>query len=141
MEITSGRAAGRRKKCRPAFTLIELIVVITIIGILGTFVVMRAARWPVEVRKTKVRNDLKTIIQAADLYKIANGSYPSSIDELRSPRETGSAAEPYLKEAIDPWMRPYLYEVLPDGKPRAWCLGRDGVEGGEGEDADAEETT
>ena len=128
------QAGGRR---RGGFTLLELIVVITIIGILGTLVVLRVSGLPYEAMKKKTISDLQTIIRAAEIYRITNGRYPETLEEMKAadPR----SGEPLLKETVDSWKREYLYEITADGTPRARCLGADGVEGGGKENQDFEE--
>jgi hypothetical protein len=46
----------------------------------------------------------------------------------------------YIENSVDPWGRPYIYKLV-DGKPRAACIGRDGVPGGTGPDEDQEVTS
>jgi general secretion pathway protein G len=122
-----GPAPGRR-----GFTLLELIVVITIIGILGTLVTIKVIPILIDTRTTTVKTNLETIVRAAKIVQVRTGSFPATLEELVSARPEEGLLDTV---PIDPWKRPYLYE-LRDGVPTAICLGRDGAEGGEGEDAD-----
>ena len=132
----------RENRRRPTgFTLLELIVVITIIGILGTLVVMKVGGFTGQARTTKIKSDLQTIYRASELYKVTSGSFPQSIDELKSPPQNtaggGPPTEPLLDPSTkDPWFNDYIYEMDSNGKPRVRCLGKDGTDGGEGENQD-----
>jgi general secretion pathway protein G len=84
-------------------------------------------------QERKVRFDLNRVIQAAEYYWLAFGRFPQSLDEMIPSRGVCHPIEP----PVDPWGQPYVYR-LENGKPVATCLGRDGEEGGEGEDADIE---
>lgn len=126
----------KKLKRSSGFTLLELIVVITIIGILGTIVTMRVAGWVGKTKAMKVKQDLQTVVRAAEMYYYDTGSYPESVEELRggtSPDGEKLSFE-FERGLLDPWGNEYNYEFR-DGKPHAWCLGKDGVEGG-GEDND-----
>jgi general secretion pathway protein G len=114
-------------------------VVITIIGILGTLVVLRVSGLPYEAMKKKTISDLKTIIQAAEIYRATSGRYPESLAEMKAPGLAGDHGEPLLRETVDSWGREYIYEINAEGSPLARCLGRDGLEGGEKENQDFEE--
>src|SRR5438477_10541254 len=60
------------------FTLIEILVVITIIGILAALIVPRIMDRPDQARATAARVDVNAIIAALKLYKLDNGAYPTS---------------------------------------------------------------
>jgi len=113
--------ASRRQR---ALTLLELIVVITIIGILMSMVAPRAVRWLTRGRFIAAEHDLQAIVKAATMHFTETAIYPDAIDAVDLDRTP-----------VDPWGRPYLYEVTDDG-PRAWTYGRDGEPGGDGEDGD-----
>ena len=134
------RAPEPRSKASRGFTLLELIVVITIIGILGTLVVVKVASLPERARMAKIQSDLKQIIHAAEIYQATCGSLPQTLEELKSGKcpDGSTDAGVSLGEAKDPWGNEYFYEVGPDGKAHTRCLGKDAAEGGEGENADYE---
>ena len=117
------------------FTLLELIVVITIIGVLSTLAVLQLRGLPGEARRTAVRADMQSILSAVKSTYVMIGSYPESIDDLVDREGRGLGGGGLEQRPIDPWGNDYIFELL-DGRPVVTCYGRDGVEGGDGEDAD-----
>jgi general secretion pathway protein G len=130
------------------FTLIEILVVITVIGLLAALVGPRILGRVSEAKSATAKAQLEMLGVALDNYRLDNGSYPTTEQGLAALQEkpTRDPAPlnwrgPYLKRAIpaDPWGRPYLYrspgEHDPGGNDLS-SLGKDGQPGGEGEDAD-----
>jgi len=73
---------------------------------------------------------LRTLLNAAKLYRMDTGRFPSTTDGL------GRLAPKYVaRVGNDGWGRPYQYES-DGGSVRIWTLGRDGLPGGVGPDAD-----
>ena len=67
---------------KKAFTLIELLVVVLIIGILSA-IALPQYKWAVEkAHATEALVNLKTLHDAVEVYYMANGSYPTSWDQL-----------------------------------------------------------
>lgn len=121
------------------FTLIELMIVIVILGLLMTLV---APRMFSQVSSTKTKTaamQMEMLSTALDAYFLDVGSYPEALEELRRSSKTRWNG-PYMPRDIplDPWDRPYIYKV-PGVDGNDYLLrsyGRDGSEGGEGEDLD-----
>lgn len=130
---------NRRAPAKKGFTLLELIVVITIIGLLGTLVVTKVAPLLTRGNATKVKYDLQKIFESASMFFSEENRYPDSIDELvNAQNDAGEDIMGSLeKTPKDPWGNEYGYE-LRDGKPLVVCLGRDGNTGGDGDDKDYE---
>ncbi len=140
-----------QKKQTGGFTLIELMVVIVILGILAGLVLPRFMGRTEEAKKTKARLQIENLEAALKLYKLDNGTYPTTeqgLDALVQKPSTGAIPrswreDGYLEKAKvpeDPWGRPYVY-ISPGIKNRDFdlkSLGADGEEGGEEENADIE---
>jgi general secretion pathway protein G len=136
---------GRRSR---GFTLIEIIVVITIMAIMAALIVPRVVGRTDDARVAAARQDIATLMNALKLYRLDNGRYPTSEQGLRALVEKPSA-DPipqnwktggYLDAPSvrkDPWNNDYQY-LNPGlhGEIDVLSFGRDGQPGGEGPDAD-----
>ena len=132
------RDRNRRALAKEGFTLLELIVVITIIGLLGTLVITKVAPILMRANKTKITSDMKTIYNTAKIIYATSGSWPDSIDEMVDRTDDdGNDLEGLEEMPKDPWGNEYEYEMR-DGKPVVICLGRDANTGGDGDDQDYE---
>ena len=146
-----GRKSPRAARCPPfakgrGFTLIEIMVVVFILGLLVTLVAPKIIGRSDEARRTKAAADVKAIEQALHLYKLDNGSYPTTDQGLKAlvtKPESGIIPvrwnpDGYLEKVpFDPWGRSYIY--LSNGeKYLLKSLGADGEEGGEGKYADVD---
>ena len=126
------------------FTLIELLVVIAVIAVLASLVGPMVFRNVGDAKLTAAKAQLELFGLALDQYRLDNDYYPSDaegLEALRAAPQGDPAARnwrgPYLKKAVppDPWGRPYVYHVAANTYA-LYSLGRDGKEGGEGEDRD-----
>ncbi len=128
------------------FTLIEIMVVIVILGVLAALVVPKIMSRPEEARVVAAKHDISAIGQALKLYKLDNGSYPTTEQGLKALIAKPSVAPVpnnwktggYLdKLPQDPWGRDYQY-LSPGvkGEIDVFSFGADGAVGGEGTDAD-----
>ena len=134
MKTSSNKRSESR---RGGFTLLELIVVITIIGILSSIVVVATRGAPAKARYTAAVADMDNILKVADLLYTTTGTYPETIQDMVNVKdENGQPAAASLEKfPKDPWGHEFVYSVE-GGQPQVKCLGRDGAEGGDGEDAD-----
>jgi len=126
------------------FTLLELLVVMVIIGLLAGFV---APRYFAQVGKSQVkvaRAQIDALDKALDQFRLDLGRYPTSEEGLQAlvarPNGEQSWSGPYLKKGVpaDPWGRAYLYQQpgTHGGDFDLQSYGKDGRQGGSGEDAD-----
>ena len=131
---------------RRAFSLIEIMVVIVILGILAGLIIPRIMGRPEQAKQLKARMQIESISTALKLYKLDNGGYPTTEQGLEALVEASTLdPEPrnfkeggYLEELpLDPWGRPYLY-LSPgeNGEVDLYSLGADGLSGGEDQNAD-----
>ncbi len=128
---------------RRGFSLAELMVVIVILGLLMTIVVPNVMKRFRTAQAATAKTDMVGIMSALDDYAINNGGrYPDGLEELVLEDENG---ERYLDQAevpVDPWGHEYQYEPEPGNRKfRLYTLGADGVQGGEGENADIDNET
>lgn len=126
------------------FTLIEIMVVVVIMGILAGLVGVAVFGNVDKAKVESVKSDLRVISQALDLYRLDNNRYPSTdqgLEALVVPTENAKnfPAEGYLKKKdvpVDPWDNPYNYISNSNRSYELYSFGADGVQGGEGYDAD-----
>lgn len=130
------------------FTLIEIIVVITIMAIMAALIVPRVVGRTDDARIAAARQDIATLMNALKLYRLDSGRYPTSEQGLRAlverptvdPIPSNWKAGGYLDSSTvrkDPWGNDYAY-LNPGlhGEIDVMSFGRDGQPGGEGPDAD-----
>ena len=90
---------------KKAFTLVELMLVVIIIGTLVAMVMPRLAGRTEQAKRAAAKADIEAnIASALDLYEIDTGSYPENLDVLMEKKD---GKGPYLKKrATDPWGHP-----------------------------------
>ena len=144
----SYRTERRRDRRRRGFTLVELLVVIAIIATLAAIVAPSIFRNVGDAKTSAAKSQIEILALALNSYRLDNDVFPvteQGLEALRTPPVTGEPPRnwkgPYLSRLVplDPWGRPYLYVSPGRANPTSfdlYSLGRDGSEGGEGEDAD-----
>ncbi len=126
------------------FTLVELLVVLVILGLLAGLVGPRVLGQLGGAKSKTAAVQIKDLEQAAELFKLDVGRFPTNDEGLEALIERPGSAQgwngPYLKKGgvpKDPWGNAYHYES--PGKRTdvdIYSLGADNALGGEGENAD-----
>jgi len=138
-----------KKRDERGITLIELLIVLTILGILMGVIVPRVMDRPAQARQTKAALQIEALAGALKLYQLDNGRFPTTEQGLEALVEAPEV-EPlapdwreggYLEKGrlpLDPWGQEFKY--LSPGVHNhdfdLWSTGADSEEGGEDDDAD-----
>lgn len=107
------RGAGQH-----AFTLVEMLLVVAIIGTLAALIVPKIAHRGEDAKIAAAQADIKSIGVALDMFEVDCGHYPYGKNGLQDllvqPRDAQNWKGPYLKDQTgmpkDPWGHPYVYE-------------------------------
>lgn len=139
----------RKHKLEEAgFTLLEMLVVLGIIATLAGIVAPAVFRNTGDAKQQAARTQIEMLGLALESYRLDNNHYPTTEQGLTALRElpiTGPEPAnwrgPYLRRVLpnDPWGRQYSYLAPGKVNPDSYDLfsyGRDGVPGGDNEDAD-----
>lgn len=120
-----------------AFTLVEVLLVIVIIGVLAGMLVVRLSGRSQEARVARAQADIRGQLSLAlDLFEQDVGRYPAADEGLAVLIQNPGSPDwkgPYLKGGLkpDPWGAPYYYAKDPDDPGRYTLLsaGPDGQAG------------
>lgn len=133
------RGRSRRRRGEGGFTLVEILVVITIIGLIMALVGPRVLNYLSESKAKAAKIQIESFSSALDLYFLDLGRYPNSNEGLAALTRSNNAPGwngPYLRGGVvpnDPWGHAYVYRAPADRAPyEIRSLGSDGQEGGSG---------
>lgn len=143
-------AGGRTRETAPSsgsegYTLIEMLVVLTIISMIVGLVGPRVLNYLGQSRVKTARLQIENLSSALDLFYMDTGRYPTTSEGLTALVQRPSDVEvwngPYIKGSrvpLDPWANPYQYRSPVSYSPpyEIISLGSDGHEGGSGTAAD-----
>lgn len=135
------RNQGRRNQGRRnqgGVTLIEMLVVVTIIALFAAVVAPRLLKRGDIARKVAARQQINSFMTAIGTYKLDTGLFPTTEQGLQALRVKPQGLDqwqgPYLPQEIpvDPWSRPYIYKYPGEhgDEPDVVSLGADGQPGG-----------
>ncbi len=134
----------KRRSLEAGVTLIEMLVVVTIIALFAALVVPNMLKRADTARQTAAKAQISSFMTALGAYKLDTSTYPSSDMGLAALRQKPSNLNqwngPYLPQDVpnDPWGRPYIYKYPGEhgDEPDITSYGADGQPGGEGINAD-----
>lgn len=125
------------------FTLIEIMVVVVIIGLLVGILAPNVMERLSRAETQAAEADIDAITTALDFFRMDHARYPTQdegLEILRGDDEVDGrqVSEHLQQEPVDPWGRPYIYEVPSRNGDDfdVYSLGADGEEGGDGANAD-----
>ena len=133
-----------RRVLQAGVTLIEMLVVVTIIAMFAGLVGVNLFKRADQARVTTAKVQINNFMTAIGAYKLDTGLFPTTefgLNALRvAPPNINGWQGPYLPKEVpmDPWGRAYLYKFPGDhgDEPDIISLGADGKAGGEGFEAD-----
>ena len=101
------------RQAAAGFTLVELLLVITILGILAAMVVPQFGGQSENARRSITQASLAEIGSALQQYEIETGRFPDTLDALTVATET-RPAKFKKSQLIDSWGTPFQYKKLPN---------------------------
>ncbi len=125
---------------RAAFTILELLLVLVILGLLAGVVAVKFAGQSESARIKTVETQLKNFRTALDMFDSTTRRYPTTSEGLQALIEKPADAKQWKKTLdtdalpLDPWDNPYQYRI--PGQRRTdsydlWSYGPDGKDGTE----------
>ncbi|WP_299689798.1 type II secretion system major pseudopilin GspG [uncultured Tateyamaria sp.] len=133
-----------RRDRQAGVTLIEMMVVLVMISVVAALIVPNVIGRPDEARVSVATTDMRSIAGALQLYRLDNGSYPTTTQGLIALAERPQSpplprtwpVDGYLSTLpLDPWGTPYIYRAE-GGRFELVSLGADAAPGGDGVNAD-----
>jgi general secretion pathway protein G len=138
------RRNNERNRGQAGVTLIEMLVVVTIIGLFVALVGPKLWSNVDKAKITQARAQIENFMGALGTYKLDNGNFPTTEQGLAALRVKPGDADnwngPYMPKDVpkDPWNHDYVYKFPGDhgDEPDIISYGADGQPGGDGINAD-----
>jgi general secretion pathway protein G len=143
--MNNSEIVNRKSSMPRGFTLIEMMIVVVILGMLATMIMPKILSKPDQARRVRAKTDIRSIQQALAMFKTDTGRFPTTSEGLQAlvhdPGVAKYNADGYLERVpADPWGHSFVY-VSPGVHNKDYDLasyGKDGEQGGTGDDADIE---
>jgi general secretion pathway protein G len=133
-------STSKRANQRRAFTLVELLLVLTILAILAAIVLPKLTGQGERARVKAAITQISAFGTALDLFEVENGHYPKGKNGLNDlmvqPRDTQNWHQYMESIPLDPWQHPYIYEFPGRHRPNSYDLSSMGPDGRPGTDDD-----
>ena len=133
-----------RTRRQAGVTLIEMMVVVTIIALFAALVLPRMMGQADKAKRATASAQINSYLTALGSYKLDTGVYPTTEQGLKAlrdkPENVNNWQGPYTQKEIDndPWGHPYVYRFPGEhgDDPDIISYGADGQQGGDGINAD-----
>jgi general secretion pathway protein G len=128
-----------------AFTLIEIMVVVVILGILAATIIPQFMGTTQDAKISTAKANVSELVNAVERFYVNMDRYPTTEEGLKALVEAPTADDPKWRGPYvqtlrdDPWGTPYQYKCPGTHRPTGydlWSNGADKVEGGEKDGAD-----
>lgn len=135
MKIIESKA--RRSPRSHAFTLVEMLLVLTILAILAGIVLPKIIGRGKEAQIKATVAQISAIGQALDLFEVDNQDYPRSLADLvTQPRDARNWHQYLDSIPKDQWGKDYIYVKPGKHRPNSYDLSSAGPDQREGTDDD-----
>jgi general secretion pathway protein G len=143
MKDIKSKKTGRRAFRQRAFTLVELLLVLTILAILAGIVLPKLAGRSEDAKKKAAIAEIASMKTALSMFEVDNGYFPKGQNGLRDlmvrPANAPNWKGPYLERDTpvinDPWGKPYVYQFPGRHNPNGYDLSSLGPNGAGGNEA------
>src|ERR1700749_3977103 len=130
MKITNPRIKRLNRARNAAFTLVELLLVLTILAILAGIVLPSMVGRGKEARVNAAKTDIASFKTALGMFEVDNGFFPKGHNGLQALVQKPSNAQnwhgPYLADKttvpLDPWQNAYIYECPGKHNPSGYDI-------------------
>jgi general secretion pathway protein G len=128
---------NRRRRPQRGFSLLEIMVVITLIGLVTAAIGVAVMNQLEKGQIDTARSQAYEIAKSVELYKLQNGSFPTTAQGL-SVLASPPKGKPIMdKLPKDPWNNDYIYVIPGQKNPNKFDVRSKGPDGQEGTEDDA----
>ena len=141
MKCSDNTRNGIPPRHQHAFTLIEMMLVLTILAILAGLVLPKLVGQGEKAKVKATQAQLGAFKTALDLFEVDNGHYPKGKNGLNDlvvkPRDAGTDWHQYLDNIpLDQWQHPYVFESPGRHNANSYDLSSAGPDGQAGNEDD-----